>query len=105
MHCKIIEMRRDGVVIPKRRLIDEPCRVGTLCILETRENALNRTLKVAKHLSTIGQFENESILFEPQVLWMNDERFVLAAFERVVRTGVQTGFVQSWLCAVVEPVK
>jgi hypothetical protein len=102
MHCKIIKMRRDGVVIPKRRLMEEPGRVGTLSIVEIRENALNRTLKIAKHLSTIGQFENESILFEPQILWMNDGRFVLAGFERVVRTGVETDFVQSWLC-IAEP--
>jgi hypothetical protein len=27
-------------------------------------------------------------------------RFVLSGFERVVRTGVETDFVQSWLCAV-----
>jgi hypothetical protein len=98
MHCKIIKMRRDGVVIPKRRLVDEVARTGTLSILETRENALNRTLKVGKHLSAIGEFKNESVLFEPQLLWMNEGR-LLSGFERVVRTGVETDFVRSWLCA------
>jgi hypothetical protein len=59
---------------------------------------------VAKHLSTIGQFDNEPTLFEPQLLWMNEGRFVLAGFERVVRTEVEIDFVQSWLC-VAEPEK
>lgn len=104
MHCKVIKMRRDRVVIPKRRLMDEVARAGVLSLADTRENSLNRTLKVAKHLSTIGQFENESILFEPQLLWMNDGRFVLSGFERVVRSGVETDFVQSWVC-IVEPEK
>jgi hypothetical protein len=36
----------------------------------------------------------------PQLLWMNGGRFVLAGFERVVRTGVEIDFVQSWLCIV-----
>lgn len=82
-------MRQDGVVITKRRLVDEVARAGTLSIADTRENSLNRTLKVAKHLSTIGQFENESILFDPQLLWMNDGRFVLSGFERIIRTGLK----------------
>ena len=37
-------------------------------------------------------------MFDPYLLWMNEDRFVLTGFERVGTGANAIDYVQSWLC-------
>jgi hypothetical protein len=98
MKCRIIRMRKLGVAIPKRELPNQIESRGELTIVDTRENSLNRILKLARHVSRFGTHETVHILYEPHLLWMNEDRFVLTGFERVGEGAHAADYAQSWLC-------
>jgi hypothetical protein len=50
MKCRIIKMRKLGVAIPRRELPNQVESRGELTIVDTRENSLNRVLKLARHM-------------------------------------------------------
>lgn len=39
-------------------------------------------------------------LYDPHVIWINEERMVLAGFERVEQEGRIIDYAQSWLCLI-----
>jgi hypothetical protein len=98
MKCRIIKMRRLGVAIPKYDLPNQPELRGELTVVDTRENSLNRVLKLARHVSRFGEHETVHLLYEPQLLWMNEDRFVLTGFERVGEGTNAADYAQSWQC-------
>jgi hypothetical protein len=98
MKCRVVKMRRLGVVIPKYDLPNQPELRGELTIVDTRENSLNRILKLARHVSRFGDHEMVHLLYEPHILWMNEDRFVLTGFERVGESVNAVDYAQSWLC-------
>jgi hypothetical protein len=91
-------MRKLGIVIPKHDLPNQPELRGDLTIVDTRENSLNRVVKLARHLSRLGDHETVRVLYEPHILWMNEDRFVLTGFERVGEGNHAADYAQSWLC-------
>jgi hypothetical protein len=98
MKCRVVKMRRLGVVIPKYDLPNQPELRGELAIVNSRENNLNRVVKLAQHVSRFGDHGTVHLLYEPPVLWMNEDRFVLTGFERVGESVNAVDYVQSWLC-------
>jgi hypothetical protein len=90
-------MRKRGVAIPKHDLPRQGEARGDLSILDTRENSQNRILKLAQ---CVGSQGGTDTLYEPHVVWMNEDRFVLTGFERVTVDGQAVDFAQSWLCKV-----
>jgi hypothetical protein len=100
MKCRVVKMRRLGVVIPKHDLPNQPELRGELTIVDTRENSLNRILKLARHVSAFGDRGTTQVLYEPHILWMNENRFVLTGFERVGERAKAVDYAQSWLCSV-----
>lgn len=102
MKCRIVRMRRDGVVIPKRLLPEQPERRGELSVVETREQNLNRLVRLAKCLYGTPPREAEMVLYDPQLLWVNEDRLVITGFERVTKEGQEVDYAQSWLCKLGE---
>jgi hypothetical protein len=100
MKCRIIKMRKLGVVVPRRELPNQVESRGELTIADTRENSLNRVLKIARHVSRFGAHETIHLMYEPHLLWMSEDRFVLTGFERVGEGGNAADYAQSWLCKV-----
>jgi hypothetical protein len=98
MKCRIIKMRKLGVAIARRELPNQVESRGELTIVDTRENSLNRVLKLARNVSRFGAHETVHVLYEPHLLWMNEDRFVLTGFERVGEGVSAADYAQSWLC-------
>jgi hypothetical protein len=98
MKCRIIKMRIRGVAVPRRELPNHAEHRGELTIVDTRENSLNRILKLARHVRRFGAHEAVLLLYEPHLLWMSEDRFVLTGFERVGEGTDAADYAQSWLC-------
>jgi hypothetical protein len=98
MKCRVIKMRKLGIVVPKRELSNQPELRGELTIVDTREDSLNLILKLAQHVSRFGTHESVHMLYEPHLLWMNEDRFVLTGFERAGEGANAADYAQSWLC-------
>jgi hypothetical protein len=102
MRCNLTKMRVAGVAIPKYDL-REAAKYrdeGDLLILDTRENNLNRIVKRAQFTRYKGR-RDVDLLFEPHVLWMSENKFVLTGFEQCLLNGKLPDFAQSWPCKVV----
>jgi len=93
-------MRKHGVAVPKYELKNQVDWQGNLMILDGRDEGLNRTVKTAR-LALDGSGERRiEVLFEPHIVWMNEDRFTLQGFERVLQEGKIVEYAQSWLCEV-----
>lgn len=102
MECRIIQMRRQGIALPKWAIREAVEYKGVLTIYDTRENSYNRILKIAKHVQQLGESKTIHTLYDPHIIWMNDDKFVLAGFERIQMHEGVTDFAQSWLCVTVD---
>lgn len=102
MRIYLFNMRKSGMVIPKRALFDRfnaPI-YGDLTISDKMDITLRRTIKIAELVKVTDKPEyNTSIfLYEPNILWINSGRFALAGFERRSSSDGVVEFAQSWLC-------
>jgi hypothetical protein len=91
-------MRNAGVPIPKYDLANQGEARGDLQIMDTRENSFNRVVKLARLVCLRGDQEYVQVLYEPHILWMNEDRFVLTGFERIGNGDKAVDYAQSWLC-------
>lgn len=87
-----------GVAVPQYALRDQTYWHGDLLILDTRDDGVNRVIKTAR-LATESA-ERVMVLFERHIVWMNEERFTLQDFERVLQESKVVEFAQSWLCSI-----
>jgi hypothetical protein len=101
MNCQIIKMKQQGVGIPKRELSCQLPMEGDLSITETRSEDLHRLVRFARlQRSEVGNQGCEERLYDPNILWMNEGRFVLTGFERIGTSRGTMHLSQSWLCIV-----
>jgi hypothetical protein len=100
MKCRVIKMRKAGVAIPQRDLPSQGESCGDLSILDMRESKYRRIIRLARLIGTAGASETVHVLYEPQLLWMNRDRFVLTGFERAGTGGNTADYAQSWLCTL-----
>jgi hypothetical protein len=99
MKCTMVEMRENGVDLPKWKLRERGRDSGELVVMDVRDEGVGRSIKVAKF--TPDDFPNWlKRLFEPRLVWMNEGRFVLAGVERVQCDGRVVHYAQAWLCKV-----
>lgn len=100
MKIRMIEMRKDGVEVPRRALKNrvEYQEKGNLVILDTTDQGLHRQVKIACHTSEGGQTVRK--MFDPHIVWANDEKFVLTGFERCKVGDHLVDYAQSWLCII-----
>jgi hypothetical protein len=105
MRCNLTKMRTAGVVVPKYELreLAQSKNVGDLAIYDTRENNLNRNVKVAKFTRYLGERRTDELLYEPHLLWMSETKFVITGFEQLLVNGKLTDYAQSWLCEISLP--
>lgn len=107
MRIYLLNMRKSGIVIPKRTLFDSynPPIYGDLTLSDKTDITLRRTIKIAELVKVTNNPEyNTSIfLYEPHILWMNGDRFALAGFERYGSTDGIVEYAQSWLCMMCLP--
>lgn len=100
MKCTVIKMRSSGVAIPKNQLPKEPRYRGDVSISETKSDDLNRIVRMAKCIQSSETQLNVTPLYEPHLLWMHDDRFVLTGFERMSSGRGVVDYAQSWLCQI-----
>lgn len=93
-------MRRDGVALPKYALKDQACWTGELVVTDVRDEGVHRVIKTARLTDLSWSEKRVEILYEPHLVWMNDGRFTLQGFERVLKEGKIVEYAQSWLCTV-----
>lgn len=101
MKVQIVMMRDCGVEVPRRMLSDQYTvkHRGDLKILDVTDQGLRRPVKVARLYVRTGTPPRE--LIEPHIIWANENRFVLAGFERKANdAGQLVDFAQSWLCSL-----
>ena len=98
MKCRVIRLRKAGVVIPKYDLRNQREARGDLRIIDTRETGFNRIVKLAQLIRESAHGDDTELLYEPHILWMNEDRFALTGFERIKRDNQLVDFAQSWLC-------
>ena len=90
-------MRKAGIDVPKRLLAHQREAWGELELLDVRDDGVGRTVRVARLTASA---EAKETLFEPHIVWMSGQRFVLAGFERMVASGATVHYAQSWLCSL-----
>jgi hypothetical protein len=95
-------MRREGGAIPKDTLKAQVYWVGELVIMDVRDKGVHRMIKTARLADVSYGEKRVEILFEPHIVWMNEGRFTLQRFERVLREGKVVEYAQSWLCQLAE---
>jgi hypothetical protein len=100
MKCRVIRMRIAGVTVPKAALQIQGEARGDLRIIDTGESGFNRIIKLAQLVRGMPGGESIETLYEPHILWMNEDRFVLTGFERQNRDGQVVDYAQSWLCKI-----
>jgi len=96
---KMTKMRVRGVQIPRRELAGRFSipRAGELSITETTDQGLHRLARIAR-FTYGGEHQSTDTLYDPNLLWWKDGRFVLTGFERVQNDqGQLVDFAQSWL--------
>jgi hypothetical protein len=54
--------------------------------------------EACQHVSRFGAHETIHVLYEPRLLWMNEDKFVLTGFERIGTGDNAADYAQSWLC-------
>jgi hypothetical protein len=93
-------MRKAGVAVPKYELRNQGEARGELSVVDTRENHLNRVVKLARLVCSPGDKQHVYTLYEPHLLWMNEDRFVLTGFEHLRHGDQAVDYAQSWLCII-----
>jgi len=91
MKCYKVNMRFQGVKIPKSRWFDRFSGIyqGELELRETTDMQLHRLSRIAKF--TCGNIVDR--LFDAQILWIEDDRMMLTGFDALGTTH----YAQSWL--------
>ena len=90
-------MRKEGADVPRQRLAAQTPLCGDLELLDVRDDGIGRVVRVARLLPGA---DGKETLFEPHIVWMNGDRFVLAGFERVEMGSITVHYAQSWLCVL-----
>jgi hypothetical protein len=98
MKVAILETRLLGVAYERGELKNKTVMKGHLEIIDTRENAYNRIIKLARFRSPAYNYTKE--LYEVHILWLNGDKMCLAGFERVERADKVTDYAQSWICRI-----
>lgn len=93
-------MRVAGVAVPKYALKEQASWTGELSILDVRDDGVNRVIKTARLVDESFAPTKVHVLFEPHIVWMNDGRFTLQGFERLLEGGKVVEYAQSWLCSI-----
>lgn len=99
MKCSVVRMRILGIALPKRELGRQAPQWGNVEVIETRSEDLNRSVRYAR-LSLALEKSREERLYDPVLLWMHDDRFVLTGFERIKGNHGVVDYAQSLLCCV-----
>lgn len=100
MKCQVVRMRREGVALPKYALKGAARWRGALVIMDVRDETVNRVIKTARLAEQSYGEKRIEILYEPHIVWMNEGRFTLQGFERILKEGKIVEYAQSWLCQV-----
>ena len=98
MKCRIIRMRLEGMAIPKYAFRKQVHWTGELVVMDGRDDNVNRTIKTARLTDTSWAEKRIEILYEPHLVWMNEGRFTLQGFERILKEGKIVEYAQSWFC-------
>lgn len=68
--------------------------------MDVRDEGVNRVIKTARLTDYSWGEKRVEILYEPHIVWMNEDRFTLQGFERSLKDGKIVEYAQSWLCQV-----
>jgi len=91
-------MRNNGVAVPKYALKEQARLEGELQVLDTRDEGINRVVKVGRLEDHSYGYKRVEMLYDPHLVWLNEGRFTFAGFERVLVEGKVVEYAQSWLC-------
>jgi hypothetical protein len=100
MKRRVIRMRKTGIVIPGYELKNQVEMQGGPRIVDTLENKQNRIIKQAQLRRMRGAEIETHLLHEPQMLRMNEHRFVLTRLERVGDRDTAIDYAHSRSCKV-----
>ena len=96
MKVHLLEMRRNGIALLRKQIFDRfnHGNLGELTIMESTDQGLHRLVRLAR----FQRDRFEQTLFEPHMLWMNEDRFMLTGFQRTKTEQGVVEYAQSWLC-------
>jgi len=100
MRVSVVCMRHRGVPIAKEKLAREPAAVGELLVVEHRDAALCRTIRVAQLKDPSEPVAGDLLpaLHDVQLLWVAPQGMTLGGYERIAVGKVTTDFAQTWWC-------
>lgn len=104
MRVQVVKMRSAGVEVPKRMLNDRYTVTyqGDLVLMDVTDQGLRRPVRVARLVQAYRGSEPLELV-DPHILWISDNRFVLAGFESLLNAaGIRVDYAQSWLCSLDE---
>lgn len=100
MRVRMIKMRRNGVEIDRRALMQTHGAEGLLVVRDVSDQGLRRPSKVARLLQGNAI---RAELNDVHIVWCNDGRITLSGFERLRNDeGNLVDYAQSWLCILSE---
>ncbi len=103
MKIRMSRMFQDGVETDKKTFFarfDYKC-TGVLVVASSTEQGQHRDMKMASFYTTLTSVPQPSdVLYEPDIEWANDGKFVLTGFERKKVNGEIVRYAQSWLCRI-----
>jgi hypothetical protein len=101
MKIRMSRMYQDGVETSKREFLErfDYQTKGVLLLTDSTNQGLNKLAKVASFQNARPGSTTET-LHDPVLTWVNEERFVLAGYERKLIDGKTVRYAQSWLCRV-----
>lgn len=102
----MICLYRDGVLIDKDKLAEEPAHTGNLVVEDWIEGGVfKRPVRQARLLTETHMIPADIIppLFEPDIIKMTTSQLTLQGHQISTRDGVTTHYIQAWVVRMTAP--
>jgi hypothetical protein len=92
-------MCNDNLIVAPRPKIKKSLFLVISTSIQWRKRGESRTVRIAQfNKSNVSSYAPVLYLFEPYIIWMQADRFVLAGFERTKGLEGIIDYAQPWLC-------
>ena len=92
-------LRRRGIRIGNYRNADIELGVGRLVVEEVNDSEMKRAIKMVRLLDSEKRPPDQLVpLRDVTLLWLKDDRMVIAGIERVADRNGPCEYAQTWLC-------
>ncbi len=102
MKATVLRMRSHGIALERGEMKQAMTHSGELEVCDTRENNLNRIVRMAFLRDDAGR--EMLSLFDVHILWLSANKMGLSGFERRKVEGKWVDYAQTWVCLLFDKV-